>query len=343
MPRARKTKEAKTVAPTFATLSKAAERFAGQHPPSVYLSTSHAAVKDLPQDSGIARSAIDHPESEASRANPVEIVQGPFGDSIKINRPAEELVHKCPLFPKGHLSILVSGASGCGKSTVVCSILPNIAKLSQVIMCSGIIGNPVYDTIQDWCQANKILYTLFDEPDEAMCGIEQLNAMKEPGTYGVIIFDDFSPSKKASDDAYNVLANDVSRKLRNYGYHSIYVMQSTTSFQTIQRCNANIRIVFEMGDKHALDSLANDMVASGLFEEPDDFKRLFRCVLAEKHSFMMIISGAGAQRKVYLSTPSSGRLTEVMTSFNGVPSLPHYEKSAGWAPNGIAQSEGSRD
>jgi len=247
---------------------------------------------------------------------PCEVRDGPFGKAIVIHSAPPEIAHLSPYLQKGHLSILISGASGSGKSTLLCEIIPNISLLSQIIVCSGCPGNTVYDSIEAYCAQNDIEYHFYSDVTEAIAGIEQCVEHKQPGTYGLIIFDDFNSSNKSNNELCNVMMNDTSRKLRNYGMHNIFISQSSTLFQTIQRANSNMRITFRMNDKYAIDSIADDMVALGIFNNTAAFRELFKYLMKEEHSFLMVPTKASKDHKLWFYSPSAHKFTEISQRFN---------------------------
>lgn len=82
---------------------------------------------------------------------------GAFGGRIPV-KFTKKLKHKNDHFPSGHLSIVIVGKSGSGKSFLVRELIPNIACQSQVIALTKIVNNPVYVMMRRWCNSTPIEY-----------------------------------------------------------------------------------------------------------------------------------------------------------------------------------------
>ena len=218
--------------------------------------------------------------------------------------------HNCEYFPDGHLGIIIIGASGCGKSSILVQIIPKIANLSQIIICSLIRVNPVYEAIKAWCErprapgTSPIYFATTDNPVEAQKIIENAIKSKPEGTEGLIVLDDFSQQKSGRNDPYNQCSSMISSMLRNYGYHSCFITQSATNVPTLLRCNTNMRYIFVMNDQHAIWSIRGDCVGMRVLRCKEDFDELYEKVRSEEHAYLLLVTKGGTHNKLYISLPS---------------------------------------
>lgn len=239
---------------------------------------------------------------------------GLFGPKIllKYDKPIK---HNSEYLPDGHLCFNIIGASGCGKSHILLSLIPQIANLAQIAICSLITNNPVYKAIGSYCESHKpdpIEFQILTDPQNAQATIETLIENKPEDKQGLIIFDDFSQQKSGRNDPYNQCAASVSALLRNYGYYSAFITQSATNIPTLFRNNANVRICFRMNDQHAIRSIKGDFCASGILR-PNEFDGLYKQLARVDHSFLMLISKGGKNDRLYIYLPETpdARVQEV--------------------------------
>ncbi len=80
---------------------------------------------------------------------------GAFGPRVPVISTLRDR-HKSKYFPDGHLSMMIVGKTGCGKSFLLRELIPQIAHLSQIIMCTKIQGNPVCAAIKKYCENTPI-------------------------------------------------------------------------------------------------------------------------------------------------------------------------------------------
>ena len=233
--------------------------------------------------------------------------KGQFG--LRIVLPHDKpVVHKTEYLPNGHLSIIITGSSGSGKSHMLLELLPQIANISQIIIASLVPSNPVYRTIRKWCDEEDIEFYLVNNPDEGRSVIEQAISEKDKGKQGVVCFDDFTQQKPSRSDPYNQLVNMTSAMLRNHGYHSIFITQSYTNVPTLYRNNANVRVFFTMNDIHAIRSIKKDILVGKSSISEDDFDSLFALIMRQEHAYLMAVN-KGAARALYIWLPQFGEET----------------------------------
>ena len=256
------------------------------------------------------------PSKKEKEKEEVKLSQGLFG--LKIDLPHRKPVqHRSAYLPDGHLCFNIIGESGCGKSHVLLSIIPQIANLGQCIICTLVPGNPVYDQIEKYCEKEGIEYADCYDAATAQDTITTMIDERDPTKEGLVVFDDFSNQKSGRNDPYNCIAAIVSAQLRNYGYHSIYITQSATNIPTLFRNNCNVRIVFQMNDQHAIKSIRGDLVNSGLITK-EGFEELYRLVMNEHHAFLMVVTKGGS-KKLYIYLPSEGEVEEVEIKDAAIP------------------------
>jgi len=237
------------------------------------------------------------------------VTRGMFGDRIILPHTKPQQ-HNSEYLPAGHLSFEIIGCSGCGKSHLLLDMLPQIANLSQVIVCSLVVNNPVYDVISRWCESTEDPkeFAVFTDPETAASEIQELMETKKnekPDTNGIVVFDDFSQQKSGRNDAYNQFTNSVCALLRNYGYHSCFITQSSTNVPTLYRNNVNVRVIFQMNDSHAIQSIRRDLVAGKLVKSSEYFDQLYEMVQSEEHAFLMVV-GKGADKRLMIWLPKFG-------------------------------------
>lgn len=256
---------------------------------------------------GMVQQVTKKAEPEAEKKVEVTLGRGVFGKSINMQFPSK-VRQLSPLLPDGHLSISICGRSGCGKSTLLREIIPNIAELGYVVVCSLIVGNPLYQFIESYCDHEKIKYQFYSDPLEAQTGIEQLIAersQEKNPKYGIIIMDDFNQGSRSRDNPFTRIQMMVSSMLRNLGFHSAFVSQDPTNIPTLVRTNANCRFIFGLNNTHGIRSITNDFVnITGRSKE--EFQQLYNIVSKQIHSYIYI-----KDDEVYVKIGDSEHLQKV--------------------------------
>lgn len=226
------------------------------------------------------------------------------GDRIDIPE-TPKVPNKFPL-PQSHILGIIVGASGEGKSWVLLSLIPCMANLSQVCVCSLIIGNPVYMALESYCNDKGIKYSFASEPEEAKAMIEANINEKEPGTWAVNIFDDFNTGSNTRTNPFNQTQNMSYMMLRNYNCHSICLTQSYTNVSTLARNNANLLVCFRMKEKYSIWSISRDF--SNLTGKSDEqFLKLYKQITLVKHSYIMV-----SEDKTYVYMPDKTQGLELV-------------------------------
>jgi len=197
-----------------------------------------------------------------------------------------------------HLAMFIVGKSGCGKSSILLSVIMKVRDISNLIVCTLISGNPVNELISQHCKQNGITYTEINEIDNAM---DQMTDIVENGKkpkdkpYTLIIFDDWNANTTKRDDPYTKMKNEVFSKWRNKKCSIIEVVQSYTMISTLLRTNITAFIMFPMNDKYAIQNARKDVINMMDITE-DEFTDWYKKIIQKDHSFIM-----GVKDRAYIS------------------------------------------
>jgi archaellum biogenesis ATPase FlaH len=222
----------------------------------------------------------------------------------KISMPNFTKVENQKPLPDGAIMGLILGQSGTGKSFLLLSLIPLIGQLSQVVICSLIVGNPVYLRIAQWCKANKIDYGFASDPSTARKTIEEMINKKKEDTYCLCIFDDFSQASASKSNEFNNVMIMTYQLLRNYGCHSITLTQDFTNVPTLCRNNCTFLVAFKAKNKFGLWSMSRDFENMTHYTS-DHFMSVYRLVQTSEHGFIMVSEG-----KVYVYLDSGPSKTQ---------------------------------
>jgi hypothetical protein len=233
------------------------------------------------------------------------MVKGPYGPRINMPR-VPQTKHKCELLPDGFLCIIIEGASGCGKSVMLGTILPWITGVKAVLINSLIIGNEVYKQVKSWCdeQDPPVEYHFAADPDTASEKIEYLANEIEYGKdeCGVVVFDDFT-AQQGSRDQYGRIADQESSTGRNAHLHCIFITQSPLNVPRRFLTNANVRVIFAINRFYDVREMTKDVLANVPKMSADELKRLYQKIQAEQYAYMWIV-GKGKKSEVRYMLPS---------------------------------------
>jgi len=215
-----------------------------------------------------------------------KVKQGMFGRQITVNY-GKKIKHKSAFLPDGHLSIIITGRAGAGKSFLLLNLIPNV-EISQLVICSRVVRSPVYDALKKYCDDNDIEMALVTDPLTGEELIEDMLERRPDDTHTMVVLDDFSRNNQSRADPYTKFANDISKVMRNSQCYSIMIAQSSTDVNTIFRNNCTVRISFQMMDKYAIKSLKDSFLA-GAFGSEQEFDWLYS-LLERQHSFIMLVT-----------------------------------------------------
>jgi hypothetical protein len=229
----------------------------------------------------------------------------------QIEQPKQIIIkHKNKFLPQSHILCSITGSSGCGKSTFLLGVIDGIFNVSQILICSLIIGNPVYDSIQKYCERKKIDYHFSSNPIEAQNTISELVEKKKKDTWGVIIYDDFNQGKvQSAGNPYTKCTCMSACMLRNYGYHMFFITQGPTNIPTTIRNNLNMRVVYKMNNRYDIIS------------QQEDFNK---CVNIPKRVFMKLYNQISKVQFSFLML-SGNKLYIYIKDDTEIPERIHYE------------------
>jgi hypothetical protein len=209
-----------------------------------------------------------------------------FGNEIKIH-DVEPMKHKVDWL-KGHISIQITGRSGCGKSRLLCKIIPLISNLSHIVLFSMVDNPSLYDAIEGYCDNNDIIYLYENDPLNGYELIENLIAEKDPTKNALVIFDDFTTYSKSPTDPYNRLAILVNSQCRNYGIGNIMITQTPLNIKTGFSNNTTTKITFPLCDTYSIQRIKADYQNT---TGRSDFDTIHRLISKKNFSWMMVSHG----------------------------------------------------
>lgn len=215
--------------------------------------------------------------------------------------------HNCEYFAPGNLAMQIIGRAGSGKSTVLTQIIPCL-KLSKIAYFSRIQGNSVADAIESYANDNKIKYYYAYEVQEAENIVSQMiEETKEGDDWGILIFDDFVEYTTSRNNKYQKFINLCNGMMRNYNFHSCFVTQSALMVSTLFRCNTNVKIVFDLKEQFAIQSIRRDfMENTGISRE--QFDKIFSYVQKYPHGFIMLSN----DNNIYINLPNKTQGLELV-------------------------------
>ena len=201
-------------------------------------------------------------------------------------------IHQHYLLGKGQQRIYICGQSGCGKTTVLRSIIPLFTKdTTHVILCSCVERNEVHNVIGKWCKAHRIYYEKCTTPIEARKEIEEVVETKPLNKHAVIIFDDFMQLNGRSgtgNEPHNLLVTECINWRRNDNISVVVICQYYSGLSPRSRVSINRRFVFRCENVHALRMISQDV--NPLFDGSDtDFNECYRkFVLENPYNYLVL-------------------------------------------------------
>lgn len=90
-------------------------------------------------------------KGESSERSSSITCKGPLGQRIALDYQ-EPIKHKSPILRPGHQSFIIVGKSGCGKTTLVLSLIPYFARLNAIVYCTRIPNTDIFSAIARWCK-----------------------------------------------------------------------------------------------------------------------------------------------------------------------------------------------
>jgi hypothetical protein len=229
---------------------------------------------------------LDKPKETCDKDKPKVKYEASYFGGERIGIQYGKKQDNGPYLPKGNLAAEILGMSGCGKTTYLLSLILLI-KVSQIGIFSRIVGNKVYDEIEKYCNEKGIKYYFASAINEVENTIEQMTSDKDDKTWGLIVFDDWNQGTTSKDNKYVQIMTTVNTMFRNYQYHTCFITQSPVNIPTMIRNNCNVRVLFKINDKFAIDSFQHDFTnLTG--KDRDVFMKLFNMIKSVPHSFIQV-------------------------------------------------------
>jgi len=228
----------------------------------------------------------------------------PMGYAIK-RKKSKDLVHKSKLLKNNSNFIMVTGATGSGKSTIVLQLLLCFSKkVKYILLASAKIFDDAHESIKKYCKKEDIIFNYVHDADECNNKLADILDEKKKDDHVIVIFDDFNANFNAQgNDPLNQIIIKVFSLLRSQNCSAFVITQTYYSVATKVRENCNIRIVFKMDNVHSHRALINDI--EGLFYNGDnehdvrkDLKVLYNKIFSEPYKFLLILSHPPPQIRI---------------------------------------------
>lgn len=221
----------------------------------------------------------------------------PLGFRIKREK-ATTLVHKSKLLKPNSNFIIITGATGTGKSTMLLSLLPMFSNQTKyIILASKKLDDPVHKSVEKYCKKEKIQFDIVHDVNECSTKLSELLDTKNKNEHAIIIFDDFNTEYSSrGEEPHNNIMIKCFAMMRSSNCSGIAITQSYSNIPTKVRENTTMRIVFSMGNVYSVRALIDD--TAGLFYSGDnekqvrkDIQNIYKQVHIKPHQFIIITSG----------------------------------------------------
>lgn len=240
---------------------------------------------------------------------PLQLGKTNFGSNRIIVPPQEDHFNNRWYLNKNVNRIVIIGASGCGKSYELLSMIPLFDdKLTDICVFSLIIGNAVYDAIESYCQNRNMKYQFSSEVEEAKTIVEEMINSKPDLSQALIIFDDFNDSNSRSKSSpYNKFMSMCINMLRNYFCSVCILSQSYNNVVMAAHVNSNVLVLFQVADIYSIREARNTV--SLMLNHPISYKNfmeVYKLILNNIHSHLII-----SNKKMYADIIDGNPPTEV--------------------------------
>lgn len=153
--------------------------------------------------------------------------------TIPLKKNKEEIIHKYNIIGEGYRRIIISGASGTGKTHYLRVLLPILYPPDYIIIYSSNIYQEIFNCIKSYFKKNIMLID-----DVELLG-EIIEMLKNKGDYmhTIIIIDDYN--KKVEELTKNLFCQG-----RHSNFSTILINQNYFEISTTTRRNADMLIIF---------------------------------------------------------------------------------------------------
>lgn len=221
----------------------------------------------------------------------------PMGYRIA-RKDTKQVNHKSKFLKPNSNFILVCGSTGTGKSTALLTIIPMFTnKTKYIIIASKKVEDDAHDAIKEYCEKENINYKYVHDIEECADTLADILDKKKKDEHMIVVFDDFNTQYSSrSEEGHNNIMIKCFAMLRSSNCSAIAITQSYSNLPTKLRENANMRVVFALGNIYSVRALLDDTV--GLFFDGDDeksirsdIKKIYKQVHLQPHQFIVITNG----------------------------------------------------
>lgn len=231
---------------------------------------------------------------------PIEAISFPNSSKLVIGfemaaiavAESPKLAHTGPILRPGWICGILCGKSGCGKTSLLLDLIPQLAAgVKMIIIATRVHANPVHLAIKQWCEERKRRCAIADDPLAIESGVDELRdgGYLVPGSKELlIIFDDFSIHGK-SPAPYQRLVVSAFTRWRNLGINVITVCQDITMVDPMCRNCTNMRVLFNTGSKSKLDTFIKDI--REIVPSAEVLKQLLRFIVEVPFAYVLVREG----------------------------------------------------
>lgn len=173
-----------------------------------------------------------------------------------------DIVHDNDFFRNGFVNLLMIGKSGCGKSYLSKLLMGRLSPtIKTLIIATSVSGVPYHDQILREYSARGATVARCHEADYFTDQVEicRKNRVVTPNQPGLIIFDDFTDIKVARGPCFNAMAF-AATKLRNQGWHMIFITQDIGRLPIPVRSSSTAQIFFDSYSRSNIRLFFQDIV-----------------------------------------------------------------------------------
>lgn len=220
----------------------------------------------------------------------------PMGFRIK-RKDHNDVVHRSKLLKNNSNFIIICGATGAGKSTILLQLLPCFTSHTKhIVVASAKFDDDAHMSIKNYCAHEKIEFDYVHDSDDCNTTLARIVDTKKQKEHCVVIFDDFNINYSSrGEDPLNQIMIKVFALLRSKNCSGIAISQTYYNIPTKVRENCNMRFIFGLDNVHSHRAFIEDI--EGKFFDGDnekevkrDIKNIYKDVFREPYRFMLVLS-----------------------------------------------------